>query len=119
MFFIEKTFTFAAAHKLKLNYLSPCQNLHGHEWTVTVYCAREDVNENGMVIDFSEIKRLVHGAFDHKTLNDVFLGNPTAENLAKYIADSVPFCYMAKVEESVGSVAIYKNVAKLAKLNLI
>lgn len=53
-------------------------------------------------------KELVHSKMDHQNLNDVFDFNPTAENIAKWICDTVPNCVRAEVQESEGNVAIYE-----------
>jgi 6-pyruvoyltetrahydropterin/6-carboxytetrahydropterin synthase len=110
MYTIKKTFEVSAAHKLKLNYPSPCQELHGHNWKITVFCRSEQLDENGMVIDFSKIKKLIVEKIDHKNLNDVLDFNSTAENLAKWVVDTIPFCYKATVEEAVGSEATYEKI---------
>ena len=55
----------AGAHNLKLSYDSKCSNLHGHNWIVTVYCKSETLNADGMVIDFTHVKRDVHDKLDH------------------------------------------------------
>jgi 6-pyruvoyltetrahydropterin/6-carboxytetrahydropterin synthase len=62
-----------------------------------------------MVIDFSEIKRLVKKPLDHQVLNDVLDFNPTAENLARWVVERVPFCYKASVQESEGNIAVYEK----------
>jgi len=61
-----------------------------------------------MVIDFKVIKDIIHGAMDHSYLNDIFHFNPTAENIAKWIVEQVPFCYRADVEESSNNTATYE-----------
>ena len=61
-----------------------------------------------MVVDFKKIKELVHTKMDHQNLNDVFDFNPTAENIAKWICDTVPNCVRVEVQESEGNVAVYE-----------
>jgi len=109
MYLIETRFEVAASQQLELSYPSPCQNLHGHNWIITVFCRLEELDENGMVIDFKKIKDVVHSRMDHVCLNDVFDFNPTAENIAKHIVDSIPMCYKAKVQESENNIAIYEK----------
>ena len=108
MYYIKKTMEVAGSHYLRLSHESKCQNLHGHNWLITVYCKAHELNEDGMVVDFTKVKTLVHGQLDHKNLNDVLDFNPTAENIAKWIVDQVPCCYRADVQESSGNVATYE-----------
>ncbi len=107
MFYVSKRMEVAGSHKLTLDYDSPCQNLHGHNWIITVYCKVQSLNKNGMIIDFKQIKELIHKRLDHQNLNEVLDFNPTAENIAKWIVDTVPECYKAKVQESEGNIAVY------------
>lgn len=107
---VTKRLEISAAHFLKLDYDSKCTGLHGHNWSITVTCQAETLDKNGMVIDFVEIKRLLQDKLDHKFLNDVFPGNPTAENIAKWIVDTVPHCVKAVVCESSGNEASYELV---------
>jgi len=74
-----------------------------------VECRARELNANGMVVDFTEIKRSVLGALDHKVLNDVLDFNPTAENIARWIVENVPCCFRAEVEESLGNWAAYER----------
>lgn len=107
MYYVSKRMEIAGAHHLNLNYDSPCTNVHGHNWIITVYCKSEQLDENGMVADFALIKKQIHGKLDHQDLNKVISFNPTAENIAKWIVDQIPTCYKATVQESEGNVATY------------
>lgn len=122
MFKIKKTLEIAISHNLDLPYDSPCKRSHGHNMRITVYAASEELNESGMVIDFTEIKKVVHGELDHKCLNDikgigweedadgmsVVEKNPTAERVAKWIFMQIDKCYRVDVQESTGNVATYE-----------
>ena len=63
-----------------------------------------------MVIDFKLIKELVHKKLDHQNFNNVLDFNPTAENIAKWIVETVPHCYKATVIESENNEATYENI---------
>ncbi len=107
MYYVQKTLEISSAHQLYLDYESKCENLHGHNWQVTVYCRARELDSNGMVTDFTLIKQLVHGRLDHRNLNEALDINPTAENIARWIVDNVPNCYRADVRESQNNLAIY------------
>ena len=109
MFIVKKRMEIAGAHRLNLNYESKCANLHGHNWIVTVWCKSQTLDANGMVMDFTHIKREVQDKLDHKFLNDVVPFNPTAENIAKWVCDQIPNCYRVSVQESEVNVATYER----------
>ena len=109
MFIVKKRMEIAGAHRLNLNYESKCANLHGHNWIVTVWCKSQTLDANGMVMDFTHIKRQVQDKLDHKFLNDVVPFNPTAENIAKWVCEQIPHCYRVSVQESEGNVATYER----------
>lgn len=99
----------SAAHQLTLDYESKCTQLHGHNWLITVCCKAEELNANGMVVDFTLIKQMIKDRLDHRVLNDVLPCNPTAENIARWICEQVPHCYRVEVQESCGNVAAYEK----------
>lgn len=109
MYYISKRMEIAGAHNLKLSYESKCQNLHGHNWIVTVYCKAKELNEDGMIIDFKHVKNLISDKLDHQYINDIVDFNPTAENMARWICEQITNCYKVSVQESEGNIAIYER----------
>lgn len=114
---VSKRMEIAGAHRLDLSYESKCQNLHGHNWIITVFCGAKTLNADGMVCDFKHIKELIHGRLDHQYLNDIVDFNPTAENIAAWIVKEVPDCYKAIVQESEGNIACAVDEQAVAELN--
>jgi 6-pyruvoyltetrahydropterin/6-carboxytetrahydropterin synthase len=94
MFEVTIEETFAAGHALR-NYRGKCENVHGHNYRCQVTVEGEQLDEVGLLVDFVELKRVVHSVLDrldHVWLNDFppfDTINPSAENIAKYIYDEV------------------------------
>ena len=124
MFEIKKTFVVSIAHKLNLSYRSKCERFHGHDLKITVYCRSEDLNKDGMVVDFTHVKKHIDDVLDHNYLNEVELvdgdkvnNQPTAENIAFWICSQINYilvklnpgaiCYKVDVQESEGNIASY------------
>jgi 6-pyruvoyltetrahydropterin/6-carboxytetrahydropterin synthase len=59
MYYVKKSLEISAAHNLKLSYESKCEELHGHNWNITIYLKSEELDENGMVMDFTIIKQKI------------------------------------------------------------
>lgn len=114
MYYVSKRMEIAGAHNLKLDYESKCSNIHGHNWIITVYLKSEELDHNGMIMDFTQIKKRIHNKLDHQYINNV-IGeiNPTAENMAKWIHDEIgDKCYKVSVQESEGNIAVYEDESK-------
>ncbi len=90
MYTIFKDFNFAAAHRIR-GHTGGCENVHGHNYKVRVYVQAEELDELGMVIDFSDLKALlaeILGPFDHRLINEIppfDRRNTTAELLSEYV----------------------------------
>lgn len=109
MFTVIKRIEISASHTLLLPYRSKCGNLHGHNWIITVHCRAEQLDEAGMVTDFTQIKERIAAKMDHQNLNEVFPFNPTAENIACWVCGQIPQCFKVEVQESEGNIAIYER----------
>ncbi|HWB14075.1 MAG TPA: 6-carboxytetrahydropterin synthase [Pirellulales bacterium] len=107
MFRVTRQIDFCYGHRL-LNYDGKCRYLHGHNGRAVIVIEAERLDDRGMVLDFSDIKRVVAGwiddNLDHRMIlhrddpaipmlkelgEPMFLmdTNPTAENIAKLIYD--------------------------------
>lgn len=108
MYYIEKKFTFEAAHSLVgLCDGHPCEKFHGHGFRLYIKISAEDTNNVGMIVDFNDLRQfkneVIDKFFDHKTIythdayspfpqTDIYrlpkeFNNTTAENLCKHIHD--------------------------------
>jgi len=84
--------TFAAAHRLE-SYHGKCENLHGHNFSVEALFEGEQVNEEGMLVDFAVLKdylKEVLAELDHTFINEIPFFRERAsssEYIAIYIHD--------------------------------
>lgn len=105
MFRVTRQIDFCYGHRL-LNYDGKCRYLHGHNGRAVIVIQADRLDDRGMVLDFSDIKRVVSGwideNLDHRMIlhrddpaipmlqklgEPMFLmdTNPTAENIARLI----------------------------------
>ena len=122
MYSIRTEFEFEAAHRLSLTYDSPCQNLHGHSYKCAVTISADELDENGMIIDFKILKKIIKAyiedRLDHAYLNDIFQVNATAEYMSKWICEEIQKglddnkinakCYKVELNETSKNKAIWE-----------
>ncbi len=105
MFRVSREIDFCYGHRL-LNYDGKCKYLHGHNGTAILTLETAQLDDRGMVVDFSDIKRLVATWIDENLDHRMILHrqdpavsilqqmneplylldvNPTAENIARLI----------------------------------
>jgi 6-pyruvoyltetrahydropterin/6-carboxytetrahydropterin synthase len=114
MFEVTIEETFAAGHALR-NYRGKCENVHGHNYRCQVTLAGPELDSIGLLVDFVELKKVVHAVLDrmdHQWLNefppfDVI--NPSAENMAKYIYDQVSTGLQDQKAVRVGAVKLWET----------
>ena len=86
--------TFSSGHYLR-EYYGKCENPHGHNYRVLVTLVGEQLEPNGLLLDFKLLKRILQPTIqylDHFMINDLepfTTVNPSAENIAKYFFDRV------------------------------
>jgi len=107
MFQVAREIHFCYGHRL-LHYEGKCRHLHGHNGKAVITLRSSGLNKQGMVLDFSEIKRTLAAWIDQNLDHRMILHrddpavpallqlgeplvlvdfNPTAENLARMIYD--------------------------------
>ena len=111
MYRVKNTMSVSASHRISFAGGTQTEPLHGHNWKITVYCAAEELDADGMVVDFLDIERRICGVLDHGDLNELLPFNPTTENLARWICEQIPQCYKVEVEESPGNEASYEKTS--------
>ncbi len=118
MYNIKVEADFSSAHNLR-GYKGKCEELHGHNWKIEAAAAKDTLDKTGMVLDFKYLKTELNECIeklDHKYLNNLPYFkkvNPTSENIAKYIYDSlkpkVPSLKSVTVWENNTSSAAYEE----------
>ncbi len=118
MYEVRVTSKFSSAHNLR-NYKGRCENLHGHTWKVEVCLRGKELNSDGFLCDFTEIKKELNSCldrYDHGYINEITpfdKVNPTAENLAYTIFQELngkmKSLFEVTVWESEDARAVFRN----------
>jgi len=93
MFTIQVAHEFCAAHSIVL--LGEPEPIHGHNFKVTAVITGDQLDGEGLLCDFHLVEQTlveICKPFTNNNLNEVApfdTLNPTAENIAKYIADEL------------------------------
>lgn len=115
---IFKVYTFDAAHRLpSVAEGHTCSELHGHSFRVELHIKGDVDKQSGWIMDFADLDKVfqpVYEQLDHKYLNDIAgLGNPTSENLARWIWQRLhpvlPGLSKIVVQESSESGCVYRG----------
>lgn len=110
---VTKEFHFEMAHVL-WNYDGPCRNVHGHSYRLFVTIAGSPSDDpsnpkNGMVIDFTEIKRIVRkeilGIFDHAVVINRNFDDGKLEKISALMGNVVAVDYQPTCENLVADFA--------------
>ena len=114
MFEVTVEETFAAGHALR-NYRGKCENVHGHNYRVQVTLQGPQLDSIGLLVDFVEVKKLIHTVIDrldHQFLNELppfDMLNPSAENIAKYFYDQISGGLSQSAPVQVGRVQLWET----------
>lgn len=89
---LTKQFTFEMAHALT-RYDGPCRNIHGHSYKLDVTVEgvpQTDLSspKQGMVIDFSELKRIVNENVIGKVDHALFLSDETPLSVVEQLKNN-------------------------------
>lgn len=112
-FTIAKRFSFSASHVLTaVPEDHKCRRLHGHNYEVEVVCGAGELDPRGMVVDYFEldpVRDLIAAQLDHRHLNDVLDGEPTAERLAHWLFDALGEQLGAERADRLVAIRVYET----------
>ena len=110
---IAKRFGFSASHTLTaVPEGHKCRRLHGHNYEVEVVCASDELDHRAMVVDYFDLdaaKRFIDDTLDHRHLNDVVPGEPTAERLAGWLFSALQTAVEPEVAAHLVAVRVYET----------
>jgi len=113
-----------------MNHAGKCKNLHGHSVKASISIRQEELNDQGMVCDFSDIKQCVESYIDDQLDHNFLLykddpiipmlvankerfmaldEHPTAEVLSKMI-----YCHLKQAGFNVAQVVLWETASAYA-----
>lgn len=124
-FELHKEMHFSAAHFIPHPDAGDCRRVHGHTYVVDLTVAGDELDDAGFLVNFQDLKRLVHDRFDHRLLNDcpdLARRMPTTETLAETVCRIVqeyldsrpnrPRVVQVIVRETPTSYVVYRPLQK-------
>ena len=140
---IMKQIRFCAGHRL-LNHGGKCENLHGHNYLAQIFVSGRETDTVGRLVDFSLIKGLFKSWIDDHWDHSMILWerdeqavaavqmvqphrlhllpyNPTAENMARYLIETVAPRLISQIPEyaiSVSKVKIWETETSCAEVTV-
>ena len=119
MYEVEVEISFPASHQVTV--AGVCEDLHEHNWTVRARLCGEKLDSDGLLVDFTAVKKLLAKIADNLKGRDLaevldLAGlNPSAENVARYFyrqsAEELPqdvYLEAVSVQEAPGCWASYR-----------
>jgi 6-pyruvoyltetrahydropterin/6-carboxytetrahydropterin synthase len=126
MYYLSKMFEVPISHRLS-KHLGRCHLFHGHNLKISVEIKSEKLNSNDMVMDFSELKKIVndiisswdHGMFinncDKETIEKLncdlhtFDCDPTSEVLCEYLYFKMKDSLDTHIDVFIHSISIWET----------
>jgi 6-pyruvoyltetrahydropterin/6-carboxytetrahydropterin synthase len=110
---------FSAAHFLR-SYHGKCEQLHGHNYRVRLWVQSRELDEGGMLVDFTLLKdtlRQICKTMDHTNLNDnsLFDNNPSAERIARHIFEEAARILPPEAAQFLRAVDVYETPKNMAR----
>jgi len=128
-FVVTKRFTIPVGHRLS-KHMGRCQNWHGHNFDIMVSVSSNELNDNDMVIDFSDLKSVAMSVLDewdhcllvnkndpiakHPEFRDefriiAFNFDPTAERMARVLFSSISYRLKERYNANLEKITVYEN----------
>ncbi|UKM63144.1 6-pyruvoyl tetrahydropterin synthase [Weizmannia phage Youna2] len=125
---LNKDMNFSAAHYVPHPGAGVCARVHGHTYFVNITIAGDELDDMGFLANFADLKKVVHGRYDHTLMNDhpefTYSPNddpnmfPTTEVVARQIFEHVqhyldkkpnkPKCLQVIVRETPTTYVVYR-----------